>query len=160
MRYSESLGFEGGINMNVREFQANRAGFSSDELREYAGQWIAFSPDGRRVIAAHADLLQLDALIRAAGADPEQTPLEAHRVRRRFVPWGGELLMLQFPYQSEPLIGPPPPSLPASALIRWRPLIPVTLIGPGGKRRPFTRALLDTGSDDTIFPMAAAACWT
>ena len=26
--------------------------------------------------------------------------------------------MLQFPYQDEPLIGPPPPSLPATATVR------------------------------------------
>ena len=38
--------------------------------------------------------------------------------------------MLRFPYQDEPLGSRPPPSLPASATVRWRPLLPVTVIGP------------------------------
>jgi hypothetical protein len=65
--------------------------------------------------------------------------------------------MLQFPYQDEPLRGQPPPSLPASATVRWRPLVPVTAIGPTAKRRFFPRALLDPGADDTVFPLALAA---
>ena len=64
--------------------------------------------------------------------------------------------MMQFPYQAEPLSGPPPPSLPATATVRWRPLVPVTLIGPTGKRRLFARAVLDPGADDTVFPLAVA----
>lgn len=64
--------------------------------------------------------------------------------------------MLQFPYQSEPLRGSPPPSLRPGATVRWRPLIPVRLIGPAGQSRYFTKALLDTGSDDTVFPMGVA----
>jgi hypothetical protein len=31
--------------------------------------------------------------------------------------------MLRFPYLPEPLGGPPPPSLPAGATARWRPLL-------------------------------------
>ena len=62
--------------------------------------------------------------------------------------------MMQFPYQDEPLNGPLPPSLPATATVRWRPLVPVTLLGPTGKRRLFPRAVLDPGADDTVFPLA------
>jgi hypothetical protein len=62
--------------------------------------------------------------------------------------------MMQFPYQDEPLNGPPPPTLPPAATLRWRPLIPVSIVGPTGKRRYFPRALLDTGADDTVFPLA------
>src|SRR5688500_5305391 len=65
----------------------------------------------------------------------------------------GVAMMLQFPYQDEPLTGPIPPSLPASATQRSRPLLPVTLIGPSGRRRLFPRALLDPGADDTVFPL-------
>src|SRR5438270_777821 len=64
--------------------------------------------------------------------------------------------MMQFPYQDEPLRGSPPPSLPTTATVRWRPLIPVTVIGPMGNRRFFPRALLDPGSDDTVLPLAIA----
>lgn len=65
--------------------------------------------------------------------------------------------MLQLPYQSEPLGGPPPPSIPPASTVRWRPLVPITLIGPTGIRRYFARALLDTGADDSVFCSASAA---
>src|SRR5687767_11679692 len=64
--------------------------------------------------------------------------------------------MLQFPYQAEPLGGPAPPSLPAIATNRWRPLVPVTILGPTGTQRFFPRAVLDPGADDTVFPLAFA----
>jgi hypothetical protein len=60
--------------------------------------------------------------------------------------------MLQFPYLAVRLKGSPPPSLPGDALIRWRPFVSVTLLGPTD-RRTLTRALLDTGSDECIFPL-------
>ncbi len=43
----------------------------------------------------------------------------------------------------------PIPSL-GGGTIRHKPVIPVTVIGPGGQEAPF--ALLDTGSDDIVFP--------
>jgi hypothetical protein len=61
--------------------------------------------------------------------------------------------MLSFPYQDEVLTGPAPPSLPPTATVRWRPLIPVTIIGPGGLTRDFGRAVLDPAADDTVFPL-------
>jgi hypothetical protein len=57
-------------------FQANRARIPHSELIKYRGQWIAVSPDGRRVVAGHADLEKLDALVVAAGEDPEAVALE------------------------------------------------------------------------------------
>jgi hypothetical protein len=36
-----------------------------------------------------------------------------------------------------------------------RPYVPIRIIGPSGSRR-FSRALVDSGSDDTIFPLVAA----
>jgi hypothetical protein len=60
--------------------------------------------------------------------------------------------MLQFPYLEELLVGRAPLTLPPGAISRWRPLIPVTIGGPAGY---FVagKALLDTGSDDTVFPV-------
>jgi hypothetical protein len=62
--------------MNFTEYRENRAQFSRGELAKYRGQWVAFSSDGRRIIASSADLAALDALIVAAGEDPEQAALE------------------------------------------------------------------------------------
>jgi hypothetical protein len=64
--------------------------------------------------------------------------------------------MLRFPYQDEALAGPPPPSLPLGAVVRWRPLAPVTIIGAGGVFRDFGRAVLDPAADDTVFPLDTA----
>lgn len=60
--------------------------------------------------------------------------------------------MLVFPYQALAFRGLPPPTLPPTAKSRWRPLVPVRIIGPTGKSHSFSSALLDPGSDDTIFP--------
>jgi hypothetical protein len=53
-----------------RELLANRTKFPLDELATYAGQWIAWSPDGARIIAHATDPRALDDLIRAVGEDP------------------------------------------------------------------------------------------
>lgn len=57
--------------------------------------------------------------------------------------------MLRFPYLSEP-IGR------GGGASRWRPLVPVRIFGPTQRKCWFPRALIDTGADDTIFPMHAA----
>jgi hypothetical protein len=64
--------------------------------------------------------------------------------------------MLRFPYLDEPLTGPPPPSLPVGAVVRRRPLVPVSIIGPAGLMWDFGRAVLDPASDDTVFPLDTA----
>src|SRR5438552_999013 len=64
--------------------------------------------------------------------------------------------MLRFLYQDEPLAGAAPPTLPTGIALRWRPLIPVTIIGPGGLVRDFGRAVLDPAADDTVFPLDTA----
>jgi hypothetical protein len=53
-----------------RRFLANRAAFPIEELAKYAGQWVAWSPDGTRVAASAAQPDLLDCLLRAGGEDP------------------------------------------------------------------------------------------
>ncbi|MCL4205251.1 MAG: hypothetical protein KJ000_22440 [Pirellulaceae bacterium] len=65
--------------------------------------------------------------------------------------------MLQYPYQPVPLVGTPPPSIPLDTTVRWRPFAPVTIIGPTGISRRFQRALIDSGADDSVFPLEIAA---
>src|SRR5439155_415172 len=47
-------------------------------------------------------------------------------------------------------------SLPATATLRWRPLVPATIVGPTGMRSFFPRAVLDPAADDTVFPLDVA----
>ena len=60
-------------------------------LVKYHGQWVAFSLDGRRIIAGSEDLATLDNLIVAAGEDPEQVAFERIEVDDIFL-GGAELL--------------------------------------------------------------------
>lgn len=62
--------------VNPREYQENRAHFPLSELAKYQGQWVAFSLDGRRVIAGSEDLAALERLVVAGGDDPEQVAYE------------------------------------------------------------------------------------
>jgi hypothetical protein len=64
------------IVVNPQEYRENRASFPLAELVKYDGQWVAFSLDGRRIIANSEDLATLDNLVVAAGEDPEQVALE------------------------------------------------------------------------------------
>jgi len=45
-------------------------------LARHRGEWIAWSPDGTRIVAASRSPDALDALVRAAGAEPENCPIE------------------------------------------------------------------------------------
>ena len=50
--------------------------FPLEELNKHRGCWVAFSPDGRRLIASSISLTLLDAHIRAAGENPEEVLLD------------------------------------------------------------------------------------
>src|SRR5260370_15416486 len=77
------------------------------------------------------------------GREPRAGSTRIHRYRRELRHRAGDRLMLSFPYQDEPLSGPPPPSLPSGSTVRWRPLVPVRVFGPGGRSRLFARAVFD-----------------
>ena len=62
--------------MNPAAYRENRARFSPAELAVYQGQWVAFSLDGRRIIASSHDLAELDKLIIDAGENPQEVALE------------------------------------------------------------------------------------
>jgi hypothetical protein len=62
--------------MDTRQLRNNRSAFPAAELDKYRGQWVAFSADGRRIVASAPDLVELDALLVAVGEDPEQVALE------------------------------------------------------------------------------------
>jgi hypothetical protein len=62
--------------MNIQEYQDNRSRHSQEELRRHEGQWVAFSCDGNRIVAASADLQELHDLVKEAGENPEAVCFE------------------------------------------------------------------------------------
>jgi Family of unknown function (DUF5678) len=58
------------------KYLENRQNFPLDELLQYRGQWIAWSPDGSRIVAHADDLGALIELVRSAGDDVERCILE------------------------------------------------------------------------------------
>ena len=62
--------------MDTRQLRENRSLFPIAELMRYRGQWVAFSLDGRRIVASAVALGELDALLVRQGEDPEQVALE------------------------------------------------------------------------------------
>jgi hypothetical protein len=65
--------------MPTTQFNRNRAAYPLSELVKYQGQWIAFDPDGIKVIAAAKTLLECDRLVQVAGYDPEARPARINR---------------------------------------------------------------------------------
>jgi len=59
-----------------RKFLANRAAFPAEKLAKYAGQWVAWSPDGTRVAASASSPELLDAILQANGEDPAACVVE------------------------------------------------------------------------------------
>jgi hypothetical protein len=62
--------------MDTRRLRENRSLFPVAELARYRGQWVAFSMDGRRILASAAALGELDARLVELGEDPEKVALE------------------------------------------------------------------------------------
>lgn len=52
------------------------AEFPLEELRRHRGRWVAFSPDGCRLLASSPTIAALDNLVRSAGEDPEEVLLQ------------------------------------------------------------------------------------
>jgi hypothetical protein len=64
--------------------------------------------------------------------------------------------MLQILYMPRPIKPPTPPNHPPGTTYRYRPILPVTLVGPADRRHG-THAVVDTGSDDCLFPIGFLA---
>ncbi len=72
--------------MDMQKLLRNRQQFPPDELAKYAGQYVAWSPDGSRILASDADEIHLDEVIQAAGHDPANVLVS-------FVPFPDEVIL-------------------------------------------------------------------
>jgi hypothetical protein len=52
-------------------FIKNRQAIPLEELDKYAGQWVAWAPDGSRIVASTDDELVLNEKVIQAGFDPQ-----------------------------------------------------------------------------------------
>src|SRR5947208_5302 len=59
-----------------RKYLENRARFPLEELAQFAGQWIAWRPDGACIVAHATNPEALEDLILDAGEDPERCIVE------------------------------------------------------------------------------------
>jgi hypothetical protein len=57
-------------------YEVNRAKYPLAELQKLAGQWVAFSLDGSRVLASAETLVALENQLARLGVDAEQAALE------------------------------------------------------------------------------------
>lgn len=55
---------------DFRDYAENRAKFPPEELMKYAGEHIAFSPDGTRLLAHGHSFEEVWAAMKAAGLNP------------------------------------------------------------------------------------------
>jgi Family of unknown function (DUF5678) len=72
--------------MDVQLFQKNRQRFPPEELAKYGGKYVAWSPDGTRILACNEDELRLAGAIRAAGHNSADVLIA-------FVPADDEILL-------------------------------------------------------------------
>ena len=77
---------------SMPKYDENRANFPAEELRKYDGQWVAFSADGRRIVASAEDLDSLEDLLGVEGQDPEKLTFE--RVDSASYPYVGAAELL------------------------------------------------------------------
>jgi hypothetical protein len=64
------------LTMVTQGFLRNRAEFPRAELTKHQGKWVAFSADGRQIVAAAETLEQLEAELATIGADPQKVVFE------------------------------------------------------------------------------------
>jgi hypothetical protein len=60
----------------LSDYDRNRQHFTPEQLEPYEGQWVAFSLDGKQLVAAAPNLLQLDLRLKELGTSMESVWLE------------------------------------------------------------------------------------
>jgi len=60
----------------MKTFNENRPKIDPEEIRKHRGEWVAFSADGRRIVASDPDLEGLEKCLDAAGVDQREVIFE------------------------------------------------------------------------------------
>ena len=63
--------------MDMQQFLTNRQQFPPGELAKYAGKYIAWSPDGARILASDIDLEKVAAAVEDQGYDSSEVVLSS-----------------------------------------------------------------------------------
>ena len=74
--------------IDINEFRRNQILFPRDALAKYNGQYVAWSPDGMSIVAAHPNPARVDAMLSAAGSDPAEILVSLVAVPEE-VAWSG-----------------------------------------------------------------------
>jgi hypothetical protein len=61
---------ERSLPMDLAQFIKNRSAVPLEELEKYVGKYVAWSPDGTKILAADEAPIHLHATIKALGYDP------------------------------------------------------------------------------------------
>ena len=75
--------------MDMGEFVKNRGQVLAADLEPYAGKYVAWSPDGKRIIAADNDPMKVVAALRSYGYDPAECVLSSVPESEEVVLGGG-----------------------------------------------------------------------
>jgi hypothetical protein len=67
---------EGGFRERIRLYQHNRAQFLPEGLLPFVGKWVAFSTDGKQIVASHEKLAGLESELQAMGVNPQEVLFE------------------------------------------------------------------------------------
>ena len=78
--------------MDLQEFIKNQLAFPPEELVKYDNQYVAWSPDGSRIIASDKDPLKLDETVKALGYEPAEILISSVLDQERTFIGGGSLL--------------------------------------------------------------------
>lgn len=68
---------EGTVQSNIRDYSFNRSKCDRAELAKYAGQCVAWSADGKTIIASGKDFVSVARLVQTLGVRPTDVVLES-----------------------------------------------------------------------------------
>ena len=77
----------------MRTYRQNRATFPASDLKQYDGLWVAFSADGRRIVASGESIGQVSERVGSASEDLQEVVLERIVVETGDIQLGGAELL-------------------------------------------------------------------